>query len=228
MRQFAVIGLGRFGYNVAKTLSEKGHQVIAVDIDEEKVQDMSEIATQAICADAKDEKAMRAIGIEGVDVAIVAMGDNIESSILATLILKEIGVKEIVAKAVDDDHGKVLEKVGATKVVAPERDMGIRVANSLISPAVIEHIELSEDSSIAELVPPAEYVNKRLREIDIRNKYGLNIIAIKKTTKTLTKDGKTKDEEQMNVAPEPDDIIHPGDILVVVGTNLHIENFQKR
>lgn len=228
MRQFAVIGLGRFGYNVAKTLSEKGQQVLAIDIDEERVQDVSEIVTQAVCADAKDEKALKAVGIENVDVAIVAMGDNIEASILITLALKELGVKEIVAKAVDDDHGKVLEKVGATKVVAPERDMGIRVALSLISPTVIEHIELSEDSSIAEVVPPSEYINKRLRDIDIRKKYSLNVIAIKKKTKIVIKDGTTKEEDKINVAPEPDDTIRHGDILVVVGRNEHIEKFQRR
>lgn len=228
MRQFAVIGLGRFGFSVAKTLSEKGHQVLGIDIDEDKVQDLSEIATQAICADATDEKALKAINIESVDVAIVGMGDNIEASILTTLILKELGIKEIVAKAVTEDHRKVLQRVGATKVVAPEKDMGIRVANGLISPTVIEHIELSDDSSIAELIPPSEYLNKSLRDIDIRKKYGLNIIALKKKMKIVTKEGEVKEEQKMNVAPEPGDTIREGDILIVVGTNEHIEEFKKR
>ncbi len=228
MRQFAVIGLGRFGFSVAKTLSEKGHQVLGIDIDEDKVQDVSDIVTQAICVDARDEKALKAIGIESVDVAIVGMADNIEASILTTLVLKEMGIKEIVAKAVDEDHSKVLQKVGATKVVAPEKDMGIRVANSLISPTVIEHIELSADSSIAELIPPNEYLNKTLLDIDIRKKYGLNIIAIKKRMKIVTKGGEVKEEQKINVAPEPDDMIRDGDILIVVGTNEYIEEFKKR
>jgi trk system potassium uptake protein TrkA len=228
MRQFAVIGLGRFGQSAAETLSAKGHQVLAIDVDEDKVQDMSEIATQAVCVDATDEKALKAVGIEHVDVAIVGMGDNKESSILTTLILKELGVKEIVAKAVSDDHVKVLQKVGATKVVAPEKDMGIRVANSFISPTVIEHIELSDDSSIAELITPGEYMNKTLRDIDIRKKYGLNIIAIKKKMKIATKEGEVREEQKINVAPEPGDIIREGDILIVVGSNEHIEEFKKR
>jgi trk system potassium uptake protein TrkA len=228
MRQFAVIGLGRFGFNVAKTLSEKGHQVLGVDIDENKVQDLSEIITHAVCTDARDEKALKAAGIENVDVAIIGIGDNIEASILATLILKELGIKEIVAKAVDEDHIKVLQKVGATKVVSPEKDMGIRIANSLISPSVIEHIELSEDSSVVELIPPGEYLKKSLRDIDIRKKYGLNIIAIKKKIKVVSKGGEVKEEQKMNVAPEPDDVIREGDILIVVGTNEHIEEFKKR
>lgn len=228
MRQFAVIGLGRFGFSVAKTLSEKGHQVLGIDIDEDKVQDVSEIVTQAICADGTDEKALKAVGIENVDVAVIGMGDNIEASILTTLILKELGIKEIVSKAVTEDHSKVLQRVGATKVVAPEKDMGIRVANSLISPTVIEHIELSEDSSIVELIPPGEYINKSLRDIDIRKKYGLNIIAIKKKMKIVTKEGEVREEQKINVAPEPGDMIREGDILIVVGTNEHIEEFKKR
>ena len=227
MREFAVIGLGRFGFSVAKTLSEKGHQVLGLDIDEDKVQDVSEIVTQAICADATDEKALKAVGVENVDVAIVGMGDNIEASILTTLVLKELGIKEIVAKAVTEDHRKVLQRVGATRVVAPEKDMGIRVANSLASPAVVEHIELSEDSSIAELIPPREYINKSLQDIDIRKKYGLNIIAIKKKMKIVGKDGEVKEEEKINVAPEPGDTIRESDILIVVGTNEHIEEFKK-
>ncbi|MBL7068637.1 MAG: TrkA family potassium uptake protein [Candidatus Omnitrophica bacterium] len=228
MRQFVVIGLGRFGFSVAKTLSVKGHQVLGIDIDEDRVQDLSEIATQAVCADATDEKALKAIGMENIDVAVVGMGDNIEASILTTLVLKELGIKEIVAKAVSEDHRKVLQRVGATKVVAPEKDMGIRVANSLISPAVIEHIELSEDSSIVELIPPGEYINKSLRDIDIRKRYGLNIIAIKKKMKIVSKEGEVKEEHKINVAPEPGDMIRKEDILIVVGTNEHIEEFKKR
>lgn len=228
MRQFAVIGLGRFGFSVAKTLSEKGHQVLGIDIDEDRVQDLSEIATQAICADATDEKALKAIGLDSIDVAVIGMGDNKEASILTALILKEMGIKDIVAKAVSEDHRKVLLRVGATKVVAPEKDMGIRVAKSLVSPTVIEHIELSEDSSIAELITPAEYINKKLLDIDIRKRYGLNIIAIKKIMKIVAKDGEVKEEQKINVSPEPDDVIRKEDILIVVGTNEHIEEFKKR
>ncbi len=227
MRQFAVIGLGRFGSSVAKTLSEKGHQVLAIDVREDRVQDLSEVVTQAVCVDARDEKALKAVGIENVDVAIVGMGD-IEASILTTLVLKELKIKNIVAKGVDDYHAKVLQKVGATKVVAPEKDMGIRIANSLASPSVIEHIELSLDSSVAELIPPKEYMDKSLCDIDIRKQYGLNIIAIKKKMRIVSKEGEVREEQKMNIAPKPDDMIREGDILIVVGTNEHIEEFKKR
>jgi trk system potassium uptake protein TrkA len=133
MKQFAVIGLGRFGASVAKTLAEKRQQVLAIDINEEKVQEFSEFVTQAVCIDATDEKALKAVGIKDVDVAIVSVGDDIEASILITLVLKEIGIKEIITKAVTEEQGKVLEKIGANRIIFPERDMGIRLAASLIS-----------------------------------------------------------------------------------------------
>src|SRR4030042_882751 len=171
MRQFAVIGLGRFGASVAKTLAEKGYQVLAIDVNEHTVQDIVDEVTQAVCLDATDEKALRAVGIENVDVAIVGMGSNLEASILITLSLKEIGVREIVCKAVNEDHKKVLEKIGATKVIQPEKEMGVRLANSLVSSSVVEHIELSNESSIVELISPKDFIGKSLREIDVRAKF---------------------------------------------------------
>jgi len=228
MKQFAVIGLGRFGSSVAKTLSEKGCQVLAIDITEDAVQDMSEIVTQAVCLDATDEKALRSVGIDNIDVAIVGMGNNLEASILTTLILKEVGIKYIIAKAVSEDHRKVLTRVGASKVVAPERDMGARLANSLISPEIVEHIDLSKDSSIVELIPPKQFLDKNLRELDVRSKYSLNVIAIKRNLRIVSKDGEVIEEAKINVTPEPTDIIREGDLLIVIGTNVKIEDFKKR
>jgi len=228
MKQFAVIGLGRFGSSVAKTLSDKGCQVLAVDINEDEVQDMSEFVTQAVCADATDEKALRAIGVENVDVAVVGMGNNLEASILATLILKEIGIKDIIAKAVSEEHKKVLQKVGATKVVAPERDMGARLANTLISPEIVEHIDLSKDSSIVELIPPREFIDKTLRELDVRKKYSLNVIAVKRNLRVVNKEGEAVEEAKINISPEPVDVIREGDLLIVVGANAKIEEFKKK
>ena len=228
MKQFAVIGLGRFGSSVAKTLSEKGCQVLAIDVKEDVVQDLSEFVTQAVCVDATDEKALRSVGIESVDIAVIGMGNNLEASILATLILKEVGIKEVVAKAVTEDHRKVLQRVGATKVVAPERDMGARLANSLISPEIIEHIDLSKDSSIVELIPPKEFIDKNLRELDVRKKYSLNVIAVKRKLKVVNKHGDTEEEAKINISPEPGDIIREGDLLIVVGANAKIEEFKKR
>ena len=228
MRQFAIIGMGRFGSSIAKTLSEKGQEVLGVDIDEERVQDMSEVITHVVCIDATDEKALRAVGIGNMDVAVVGIGGSLEASILVTLMLKEIGIKEIICKAVTVEHGKVLEKVGASKVIFPERDMGTRLANSLISPTIIEHIELSADCSIVEAVPPANFVGKTLGEIDIRAKYGVNVIAIKRKVPVVTKDGKKTFQQRIDVAPKADDTIYKEDILVVLGENKNIEKLKTK
>ena len=220
MRQFAVIGLGRFGSSVAKTLSEKGYQVLAIDIADDKVQDFSEIAAQAVCVDATDEKALRAVGVDSVDVAVVSVGDNIEASVLITLVLKEIGIKEVVAKAVTEEQGKVLEKVGADRIVFPERDMGIRVANSLTSPKVSEHIDLSSACSIIEIKAPKDFVGKSLKQLSVRVKYGLNIVAIKSIDETGV--------ESINTTPEADYKIKALDKLMVVGPNENIEKLKQK
>ncbi len=225
MRQFAVIGLGRFGASVAKTLSVKGYQVLAIDISEEITQDISDEVTQAVCLDATDEKALRSVGIDNVDVAIVGAGTNLEASILITLNLKEIGIKEIVCKAISEDHKKVLEKIGATKVIQPEKEMGVRTANSLISTNVIEHIELSGESSIVELISPKDFIGKSLREIDVRAKFGVNVIAVKRKIPSASR---KEEEEIVNVSPRAEDIIQKGDILVILGPNKNIEKLQKK
>ena len=225
MRQFAVIGLGRFGSSVARALAAKGHGVLAIDVSEHMTQELSDVVTQAVCLDATDEKALRSVGVENVDVAIVATGTNLEASILITLNLKEIGIKEIVCKAVKEDHKKALEKIGATRVVQPEKEMGIRVANSLVSSSVIEHIELSSESSIVELIPPKEFIGKSLREIDVRAKFGVTVIAMKRKIPSASK---KEEEEIVNVSPQAGDIIKKGDILVVLGPNKNIEQLKKR
>lgn len=219
MRQFAVIGLGRFGASVAKALSEKGCQVLAIDLDEDKVQDFSEIVAQAVCVDATDEKALKAVGIENIDVAVVSVGNNIEASILITLALKEIGIKEVITKAVTADQGKVLERIGADRIIFPERDMGERLANSLISPKVSEHIELSSECSIIEIKPPKEFIGKSLKQLNLRVSYGLNIIAIR----SLGKDAK----ETVNPIPEADYKIRAQDKLIIVGPDENIERLKK-
>ena len=225
MRQFAVIGLGRFGKSVATTLAEKGYQVLAIDSRESIVQGVSDMVTQAVCLDATDEKALRTVGIDRVDVAIIGVGTDLQASIMITLNIKEIGIKEIVCKAVNEEHRKVLEKTGATKVIQPEREMGVRVANSLVSTSVIEHIELSSESSIVELIPPKEFMGKSLREIDVRAKYGVNVIAVKKKIPSASKN---TEDEIINVCPTAQDKIRKGDVLVVLGTNESIEKLKSR
>ncbi len=225
MRQFAVIGLGKLGVSVANTLSKEGQQVLAIDNVEDKISDISEVVTHAVQIDAIDEKALKAVGIEDIDVAIVSVG-SIESSILITLILKELGIKEIVVRAISPSHGKVLRKIGATRVVFPEKAMGERLAKGLLSPKVLEQIELSEEHSIVEAVAPEEFIGKSLQELDVRARFGVNIIAIRKKTPHVTEKGETAVLEELNVAPLGSDLINEGDILVVIGSNKNIEKLK--
>ncbi|MFH1645147.1 MAG: TrkA family potassium uptake protein [Candidatus Omnitrophota bacterium] len=219
MRQFAVIGLGRFGSSVATTLSEKGCQVLAIDIDDAIVQDYSEITTHAVCVDATDAKALKAVGIETIDVAVVSVGD-IEASILITLILKEIGVKEVISKSRSQQQAKVLERIGVNRVVFPERDMGVRLANMLTSPKVSEHIDLSDECSIVEIQPPNEFVGQSLKKLNLRVEFGLNIVAIK----NVNKDG----DVTLNTIPEADYEIKASDKLMVVGPNKNLDKLKQK
>jgi trk system potassium uptake protein TrkA len=225
MKHFAVIGLGRFGSSVARTLGEKGQQVIAIDKNEELVHDIMENVTKAVCLDAIDEKAVKSVGIQDVDVAICGIGTNVEASVIVTLLLKDLGIPVIVCKAVNESHKKALEKIGATRVILPERDMGARLANSLISMSdkVVEHIDLSADSSIIELIAPEEFIGKSLRELDMRTQYGVNVIAIKRKEEAA---GEGK-EEKINVVPQANDVVNKGDVLVVFGSNEDIESLKK-
>ena len=221
MRQFAVIGLGRFGLSVAKTLTEQGCQVLAIDKDEALVQDAAEFVTEAVQVDSTDEKSLKAVGIKNIDVAVVGIGTNLEASILTTLNLKEMGVQEIVARAVTQEHGKVLEKVGATKVVFLERDMGIRVANSLTSPSIIEQIYLSPEYSIMETVTPQAFVGQSIGSLDIRAKYGLTIIGIRKKEQSDIK------VCELNISPKADYVIKQEDVLILLGSNENLERFKQ-
>lgn len=226
-RQFAVIGLGRFGSSVARTLVNAGYEVLAIDENEERIKEISDLVTEAVKLDATDEKALRAVGIEDVDVAIVAIGTDMQASILITLLLKEIGVKEVVAKAINARHGRILQKIGADKVVFPEREMGERLAQTLITPSVLEQIELAPGHSIMEIVAPKAFVGKTVRDLDIRAKYGANIITIKKKVPQLTKAGETDFVETVNIVPKADDKIEKGDHLVVIGKDENLTKLKK-
>jgi K+ transport systems, NAD-binding component len=204
-KTFGVIGLGRFGYYVARTLAQGGAEVIACDVDEEKVREISEYVSLAYVLDATDAKALKESGIANVDVAVVSVGENIEASILIVVQLKELGVKEIVAKAVNPLHGKVLEKLGVDRVVYPEKEMAIRVAHSLLAGEFIEEIPIGEKHSVFELKAFDFMLGKTLRELDVRKRFGVSVLAIKRG-------------ENLIVNPMGDEKILPGDILVVLGT----------
>jgi trk system potassium uptake protein TrkA len=218
-KQFAVIGLGRFGSEVARTLSKKGLEVIAIDRDESRVKDVSDFVTVAVQLDAADERALREAGVQNVDVAVVSIGENIEASILVVMTLKDLGIKNIVAKAASAQHGRILAQLGIRRVVHPERDMAQKVAYSLMRVDVLEMIELSPEYSIMEFEAPDFVQNTSLAELNIRAKHGITIIAVKR------QNGEGQDKETWNINPNPTDIIQKGDTLVVLGSNADIEKF---
>lgn len=215
MKQFAVIGLGRFGASVLRNLHTLGHDVLAIDIDEKKVQEMSAYATHVVCADAADEETMRALGLRNFDVAVVSIGHDIEVSVITTLVLKELGVGYVVAKAQSDLHGKILAKVGADRVIFPERDMGARVAHNLVSSSILDYVELSPEYSIVEIAATEDMAGRTLRQLDFRQKFDVNVMAIKR-------------RDKMIVPPKADDHIEADDIVVVVGRNECIRRLEKR
>jgi len=204
-RTFGVIGLGRFGYHVARTLAQGGAEVIACDVDEEKVREVSEYVSLAYVLDATDAKALKESGIANVDTAVVSIGENIEASILIVVQLKELGVKEVVAKAITPLHGKVLEKLGVDRVVYPDKEMAIRVAHSLLVGEFIEEMPIGEKHSLFELKAFDFMLGKTLRELDVRRRFGVSVLAIKRG-------------ENLIVNPVGDEKVLPGDILVVLGT----------
>jgi len=226
MRQCVVVGLGIFGAAVAKTLAEKGFEVLAIDEDEEKVKEISSVVTQAVQADATDERTLRSLGVDKMDMAIVSTGENMEASILVTLLMKELGVKTIVAKAISPSHGAVLRRIGATRVVFPERDTGVRLAEGLASPDILEHIALSPEYSILEVHAPKSFIGSSLREINVRAKHGVNIIAIKRKLPYLTETGESDFKEEILITPGADEEIVEGDVLVVIGPNKKIDNLR--
>lgn len=214
-KQFAVIGLGRFGGTICHSLSEQGMEVLAIDKDEDRVNEYAQIATHAVIADTTDEATLKSLGIRNFDHVIVAIGDNLQASILTTLILEELGVKYITVKAQNDYHGKVLRKIGADQVVHPERDMGLRIANNIASNSILDYLDISDKHSIVEVMASKKMDGRTLIELDVRAKYGVNIVAIKK-------DG------EMDVSPSPHEAIREGDILIVIGSNEDINRMEKQ
>ena len=213
-QEFAVIGLGRFGMSVARTLSELGQEVFAIDVDEDKVQRIAPVVTHAVVADVADIEAMRSIGIRNVDVAVITVGSEVKASMVGTMVLRELGVRTIVAKANDDLHGKVLEKLGADRVVYPERDGGSRLARVLTSTNLIEQIDLDPDYSIVEMTAPSSLAGKSLAELAVRARFGVYVMAI-------------RSGDVMTVAPGADDVIREDDVLVVIGRNDRLQRFRK-
>jgi trk system potassium uptake protein TrkA len=214
LNQFVIIGLGRFGSSLGRELIQLGYEVLGVDRDEEKVQELSSVLTHTVVADATEEEVLRSIGARNFDCGVVAIGDDIQASILATILLKDLGVKKVVAKAVSDLHGRVLERVGVDRIIYPERDMGIRVAHQLVSPNLLDYIELSKKYTIAELAVPQCLSGKSLNDVNPRGRFGCSIVAINKPKGII-------------IAPVAQDVLSVDDVMVVIGTNEQIEQFQE-
>ena len=204
-KQYLVVGLGRFGRAIAETLCEEGEEVLGVDMDMELVEDMRDRITHAVQMDAMDRGALKALGVQDFDVAFVTMGSDIRASGMITLLMKELGVKRVIAKAHDDFHGRMLEKLGADEVLFPERDMGRRIAHNLVSGNIIDYLELSPDYSMAEILPKSDWKGKSLTELAMRSRLGVNVIAI-------------KNGEALNAMPVPETVIQEGDVLLVVAS----------
>lgn len=215
-QSFAVIGLGRFGISVCRSLSAAGQDVLAVDINEELVESCKEIVTQAVIADAQDEDAMRELDIGSFDHVIVSVGQNIQASMLATLIVKELDAKHIIAKAENGMHGRALSKIGADEIIFPERDMGQRVARRLLSHNILNYLSISDEYTLAEIqVQNEHFSGKTLAELDFRRHFGLTLVAIKHGTHVL-------------ISPGASARIHKGDTLSVVGETMDVEHLDKK
>lgn len=214
-KEFVVIGLGRFGGSIVNELVKLGADVMAIDSDPERVDDFAKIATEAVVADTTDEEVVKSLGIRNFEHVIVAIGEDIQASILTTLILKDLGVPQITVKATDDYHEKVLRKIGADHVVHPERDMGIRIANNIMTNNVLDYLELSDEHSIMEIKANEKIANHSLVDLDIRAKYGINIVGIKRG-------------EQIIISPSANEKILLNDVLLVIGADIDINRFVKK
>ncbi len=215
MKSYMVIGLGRFGTAVALKLQELGHEVLVVDDNTEQVQKVSNRVTYAVVADARDEEVLRSLGAANFDCAVVAIGSDLATSILVTLNLKSLGVAHVVCKAKDDRQVQALEKVGADRVLIPEREMGEKLAQNLASSGVLDYTELTRDCGIVEIRTPKAWVGKDLRQLDVRVKYGVTVIAMRQAGGDIT------------VFVRPDRPFAEEDILVLLGSNEDLNRVQK-
>ena len=224
---FGVFGLGMFGTEVCKTLSQKGVKVIAVDTEQKAVDRMKDVVTQAILLDSTDEEALQNAGLQDVDVAVIAMGKNAGASMLTTVILKNLGVPCIIARTMSDVHAQVLKKIGATEVINIEIRQGRRLANRLLAPDIVDMISISEDQALAEVRLPKEFAGKSLRDLDIRKKYNVNVVSVKRTKIDIDEMGNPKREEIV-FSPKPMDVLNLNDILVVLGSEDEIAKLKEK
>jgi trk system potassium uptake protein TrkA len=212
MKRVIVIGLGIFGVNLVSALYEGGFEVVAIDKNKDAVQKVKDCSTKAIVADGIDKEVMEMIGVEQDDVAIISFGEDLAASTLITLHLKQLNVRNIIVKAPNEEHKLILEKVGATEVIIPEKEMARKVAKSLISPNVLDYLPLSDDYMISELAPPNSFLGKTIAELQLRGKYHIEVIAIRDII-----------SDRVHMVPPADFIIKDGEVLIVVGKEKDIQ-----
>ena len=216
MRQFAVIGISNFGYYLGRYLYEKGHEVIALDISKSQVQKIKDVVSHAVVADATDREALESLGISKVNTAVVCIGTRMQASILATLHLKEMGTENILAKATSEEHGRILRKVGASEIFFPEKDLAIGVAGKLDNPNMLDYLPFIEGYSIVELAPPKDFVGKKLKELDLINRFGIQVLAIREIL-----------PEGLILIPGADFQIKDSDTLIVLGPDEPLEKMKE-
>lgn len=214
-KQFAVIGLGRFGTSVAQTLSQLGQEVLAIDINEERLKYLADDVTHTLVADTTNVNVLKSIGIKNFDVVVVAIGENIQANIMTTLLLKELGAPYVVAKALNKMQGRVLEKIGADRVVYPERDMGQRIAHNLVSANLVDFLELAKEFRISEMVAREEMYGKSLKTLNLRSRYSVNVILLRRTSGAVI------------YTPGANDIIEPGDVLLLAGEKSKLDKMER-
>jgi trk system potassium uptake protein TrkA len=207
-----IIGLGSFGTNVAQTLYERGHEVLAIDKSKERIEWAKDFTSHAVHADSTEKKNLEALGVREMDAVVVSLGHELEASVLTVLYLRELGVKRIIAKALNEDHGKILSAVGATEVVYPEKEMAIRTALRLVSPNVLDSLSLISGVSIQEIAPPERFIGRSLRDLDLRNRFGIQVLAVRELV-----------PERTVFVPPADFIIKDSDILIVMGEEKSLE-----
>jgi len=208
MGQFTVIGLGNFGYYLARQLYEKGHEVLAIDKRAGVVQDIKDDVSHAVVADATDRKAMESLGLKDMDATVVCIGSVLSDSILTTLVMKDIGVTRVITKAISEAHGRILEKIGASEVIFPEKDMALSLAGRLHDPNMLDFLPFTEGYSIFELAPSKGLVGKSLRDLDLINRYGVQVIAVKEIV-----------PDRLNMIPTGQFVVKDSDILIILGPN---------
>ncbi len=216
-RTFAVIGLGNFGSWVVRTLNELRQNTIAIDLDKDRVQKIRDYTRNPVIADATQKENLLSLGLDTVTAVVISLGDNTSAATLITLYLQEMGIGQIIVKAVNEDHGKILRKVGATDIIFPEKDMGIKVAKSLVMPNILEFIEMSEDYQIAEIAPPSDFVGKTLAQLELPRRYSVQVIAVQELI-----------PERFTIVPKGDFTVKDSDILVVIGKESNVNRIRSR